>query len=103
MLAHEAGAIVTVHDPKAILNAQRVHPELGYEHSLEDAVRGAEILLHLTEWREYRSADPADLFNLVALPNIIDGRNVLDHDQWSQAGWDMLAPGRTLPLRVPVG
>ncbi|MBC7594072.1 MAG: UDP-glucose/GDP-mannose dehydrogenase family protein [Kineosporiaceae bacterium] len=103
VLAHEAGAIVTVHDPKAILNAQRVHPELGYEHSLEDAVRGAEILLHLTEWREYRSADPADLFNLVALPNIIDGRNVLDHGQWSQAGWDMLAPGRTLPLRVPVG
>ena len=102
VLAHKAGAIVTVHDPKAIANAESSHPELSYEYSLVEAVRGAEIILHLTEWREYRSADPAELIEVVALPNIIDGRNVLDNSLWSNAGWNMLAPGRTLPRRVPV-
>lgn len=96
LLMHEAGADVTVHDPKGIPNAKRSHPELSYEDSLNEAVRGAELILHLTEWREYRSANPAELRKLVAIPNIVDGRNVLDVELWKQAGWTMLAPGRTL-------
>ena len=95
-LLHEAGAIVTVHDPKGIPNAQRYAPELSYEPSLTEALRGAEVVLHLTEWREYRSANPAELAKLVAFPNVVDGRNVLDVEAWQNAGWTIRAPGRTL-------
>jgi UDPglucose 6-dehydrogenase len=91
-----AGATVTVHDPKGIPNARRAFPEYAYEARLTDAVRGAEVVLHLTEWREYRSVDPADLLDLVALPNIIDGRNVLDTELWAQSGWTVRALGRNL-------
>jgi UDPglucose 6-dehydrogenase len=95
-LLHQAGAQVTVHDPKGIPNAQRYAPELSYEASLTEALRGAEAVLHLTEWREYRSANPAELAKLVASPNVIDGRNVLDVEAWQNAGWTMRAPGRAL-------
>lgn len=95
-LLHKAGATVTVHDPKGIPNAQRYAPELAYEASLPVALAGAEVVLHLTEWREYRSANPADLVGMVADANIVDGRNVLDLDAWKAAGWTVRAPGRTI-------
>jgi UDPglucose 6-dehydrogenase len=94
-LLHQAGAQVTVHDPKGIPNAERYAPELSYEASLPAALDGAEVVLHLTEWREYRSVDPSELAALVASPNLIDGRNVLDLEAWKAAGWTVRAPGRT--------
>ena len=94
-LLHQAGAQVTVHDPKGIPNAERAAPELSYDANLSHALSGAEVVLHLTEWREYRSVNPAELIDLVAKPNIIDGRNVLDLDAWKTAGWNVRAPGRT--------
>jgi len=90
------GARVTVHDPKGIPNAQRAQPQLAYEADLIEAVRGADVVVHLTEWREYRAADPADLLAVVGAPNVVDGRNVLDVDLWRAAGWSMRAPGRDL-------
>jgi UDPglucose 6-dehydrogenase len=95
-LLKQAGADVTVHDPKGIPNAQKYAPELSYEANLSEAIRGAEAILHLTEWREYRSADPAELAKLVSLTNVIDGRNVLDVEAWQSAGWTIRAPGRSL-------
>lgn len=95
-LLYDAGASVTVHDPKGIPNARTYAPELSYETVLVDALRGAEAVLHLTEWREYRSVDPGELLTVVASPKIIDGRNVLDADLWKSAGWTIRAPGRTL-------
>jgi UDPglucose 6-dehydrogenase len=95
-MLHGQGAIVTVHDPKGIPNAQRAAPELSYNENLSEAVRGARLLVHLTEWREYRAIDPADLRELVTEANIIDGRNVLDVELWKSSGWSITAPGRVL-------
>jgi UDPglucose 6-dehydrogenase len=92
--ARAAGGRVTVHDPKAIPNAQRTRPDLDYAHSVEEACKGADVVLHLTEWQEYRDIDPAALKSLVATPAIIDGRNVLDADAWRAAGWTYRALGR---------
>ena len=94
-LLHEAGAQVVVHDPKGIENARRARPELTYEPVLFDALRGAEVVLHLTEWREYRAIDPEELCSVVANRYIIDGRNVLDLPLWRAAGWSTKALGRT--------
>ncbi|MFJ9829604.1 UDP-glucose dehydrogenase family protein [Streptomyces sp. NPDC101160] len=92
---HLQGGQVTVYDPKGMPNARRLFPTLGYADSALDAARGADVVLHLTEWREFRDAlDPAALAAVVSSPVILDGRNALDPARWREAGWTYRAMGR---------
>jgi UDPglucose 6-dehydrogenase len=91
---HGLGAIVSATDPEAIQNAQAKHPQLHFVADATEAVRDADIVLLLTEWREYRDLVPEDLADLVADKKIVDGRNVLDSRAWREAGWDYKAMGR---------
>ncbi|WP_422757330.1 UDP-glucose dehydrogenase family protein [Paenarthrobacter sp. C1] len=88
------GAVVTVTDPKALVNASRRFPELQYVQDVESALRHADIVLLLTEWQEYRELDPHMLSRIVASPRILDGRNVLDPAKWRAAGWQYRGLGR---------
>ncbi|ASU85526.1 UDP-glucose/GDP-mannose dehydrogenase family protein [Nocardiopsis gilva YIM 90087] len=88
------GATVTVYDPEALDNARQVHPELNYAHSMLEAVRDAEVVLLLTDWAEFRDADPDELAKMVAEPHIVDGRNALDPTHWRARGWTYRALGR---------
>jgi UDPglucose 6-dehydrogenase len=88
------GAAVTVYDPEAMVNARRMAPDLVYADSAIEAVTGADVVLHLTEWQEFREMDPAALAEVVAQRNIVDGRNALDPDIWRNAGWIYRALGR---------
>lgn len=92
---HAAGAAVTVHDPKAIANAKKRFPTMRFASSVEECIAGSDLVLHLTEWREYRDLDPKQLVSLVKSPRIIDGRNVLDRNRWKSAGWKFHALGRS--------
>lgn len=94
---HDEGANVRVHDPRALDNARAVHPGLNYTHEVEKAFEGCELVVHLTEWPEYRNLDAAQLSNLATTPQILDARNMLDIDYWRQSGWTVRAMGR--PLR----
>ena len=89
-----AGAIVTIHDPKAIAPAKKRFPALGFSEDIEGALNDADLVLHLTEWQVYRELDPAKMAKLVANPIIIDGRNALDREAWIAAGWKFRALGR---------
>jgi UDPglucose 6-dehydrogenase len=89
-----AGATVTIHDPKAIAPARKRFPALGFSEDIEGALKGADLVLHLTEWKIYRELDPAKMAKLVANPIIIDGRNALDREAWIAAGWKFRALGR---------
>lgn len=89
-----AGATVRVHDPKAMANAAARFPNLTYVQTAADAVRDADVVLHLTEWHEYRDLDPVDLISIVRNPHIIDGRLCLDVQRWRAAGWTYQALGR---------
>ncbi|MEK9520449.1 UDP-glucose dehydrogenase family protein [Streptomyces sp. NPDC087908] len=91
---HLQGGQVTVYDPKGMDNARRLFPTLGYADSALDAVRGADVVLHLTEWREFRELDPAALASVAASRVILDGRNALDAERWRAAGWTYRAMGR---------
>jgi UDPglucose 6-dehydrogenase len=91
---HDLGAIVTVYDPVAIPQARRAHPELGYAESAVEAVRDADVVLLLTEWPEFRDADPELLGTATAKRNIVDGRNALDPARWRAASWHYRALGR---------
>ncbi|MEU2180516.1 UDP-glucose dehydrogenase family protein [Streptomyces thermolilacinus] len=91
---HLQGGQVTVYDPKGMDNARRVFPTLGYAESALEAVRGADVVLHLTEWREFREVDPEKLGEVVNARIILDGRNALDAERWRAAGWTFRAMGR---------
>jgi len=90
-----AGATVVVHDPKGIEPARKRFPKLDFAPVVTDAVKNADLILHLTEWKEYRALDPAVISTLVKSKIIIDGRNVLDRELWRNAGWKFRALGRT--------
>jgi UDPglucose 6-dehydrogenase len=90
-----AGATVVVHDPKGIEPARKRFPNLDYQEKVTDAVKGADAILHLTEWKEYRELDPSVIGQLVKSKFIIDGRNALDRNKWRAAGWRFHALGRT--------
>ena len=88
------GAEVTVYDPQAMANARRLHPRLGYAASLTEAVRGADLVLLLTQWPQFQTMDPVEVGELVARRNLVDGRTVLDPARWRAAGWTYRALGR---------
>lgn len=88
------GAHVAVYDPQATDNARKIFPTLEYTESVVEACRKADVVLHLTEWAEFREIDPAQLGQVVAQRNIVDGRNCLDVDAWRAAGWTYHGLGR---------
>jgi UDPglucose 6-dehydrogenase len=88
------GADVRVHDPKAGDNAARAKPGLRIARSVEDAADGADIVLVLTDWDEFRAIDPVAFSDVVRTPCVLDGRLALDADKWRAAGWDVHALGR---------
>jgi UDPglucose 6-dehydrogenase len=91
---HLQGAQVTVYDPKATDNARKMYPTLSYADSALEAAQGVHVVLHLTEWPEFRELDPAQVAGIVAVPRIVDGRNALDAETWRAAGWTYRALGR---------
>jgi UDPglucose 6-dehydrogenase len=88
------GADVVVTDPAALENARRVWPELVYATTAVDACTKADVVLLLTEWREYRELDPVSLGGVVRSKHVLDGRNALDPQRWRSAGWTYRALGR---------
>lgn len=91
---HDHGARVTVHDPEALHGVRLRYPHLGTADKVETALVDADIVLHLTEWKEYREIDPQAVKALVKNPIIIDGRNVLDLETWANAGWAITYLGK---------
>jgi UDPglucose 6-dehydrogenase len=91
---HDLGAVVTVYDPVAMPAARRAHPELRYAGSAAEAAQDADVMLLLTEWDEFRDADPEVIGKFVNQRNIVDGRNALDPARWREASWHYRALGR---------
>jgi len=88
------GAQVRVYDPRANDTARVAFPTLVYAGSAVEACRDADLVLHLTEWPEFRRITPDDLDGVVHRRQIFDGRNVLDLEAWRAAGWTARALGR---------
>lgn len=92
---HGLGARVVVTDPQALSNARRVHPQLEYEPSLDLTLEGADAVLLVTEWNEYRrELSPEHAAQLVTSRVVVDGRNCLDPAVWRAAGWEYHGMGR---------
>ncbi|QEW00853.1 UDP-glucose/GDP-mannose dehydrogenase family protein [Microbacterium caowuchunii] len=92
---HGLGAWVTITDPAAIENARRIHPQLNYVDDRDEALRGADAVIVVTEWDEYRrQLSPEHAATLTQGRIVIDGRNCLDAAAWREAGWTYYGMGR---------
>lgn len=88
------GADVIAMDPEATSNARRAHPQLQYTTDLDEALRAADAVVVLTEWKVFREIDPAHASQLARGTFIVDGRNCLEPATWRSAGWDYRGMGR---------
>lgn len=93
----KAGAVVQAFDPEAMEETQRIYndqKELTLCGTKEQALKGADVLVVCTEWKEFRSPD----FDLIATalkePVIFDGRNLYEPDMLSRHGLVYYAIGR---------
>ena len=91
---HDLGAVVTVTDPKALDAVAKVRPDLPTEADPIRALTGADVVVLVTEWKDFVQLDPAEVAAVVNRPAIIDGRNALDPQRWRDAGWDYSGLGR---------
>ncbi len=94
LTVQRGGAAVRVYDPQAMNNARRDYPTLAYAPSAVAAAVDADVVLHLTEWAEFRDMHPSVLSQVVAGRRIVDGRNALDRELWRAEGWVYRALGR---------
>ena len=75
----QSGCTVRVHDPVAMDEARRrLGPAIEYAADIYDSVTGADVLFHVTEWKEYRMPDWQKIGSLMKHPLLIDGRGVFD-------------------------
>jgi len=92
----EAGATVTAHDPAAIAEARRVIGDgIRYAASNYEALEGADALVVVTDWNEYRHPDFGRIKAALRKPIVIDGRNLYDHDRMKQMGFSYDSVGRS--------
>ncbi|MBK1702722.1 UDP-glucose dehydrogenase family protein [Thiococcus pfennigii] len=93
----QAGARVQAFDPVAMDEARRLYgerPDLTLTDDAMAAVEGADALVIVTEWTQFRSPDFAELRRLLKEPVLFDGRNVLDSKQAVAAGLTYFSIGR---------
>jgi len=90
----EQGAKVRAFDPEGMNEARKLMPEVEYCASAEDAMSGADCLLLLTEWNEFRALDPRRIKALLGKPVVVDLRNVYNPGEMRGAGLTYTSIGR---------
>jgi UDPglucose 6-dehydrogenase len=90
-----AGATVVAHDPVAMTEAQhRLGDRVTFAPSSYDAVSGADALVVVTDWNEYRHPDFARIKESLRRPVIVDGRNLYALDRMQRMGFTYHSIGR---------
>jgi UDPglucose 6-dehydrogenase len=99
------GAVVRAYDPEAIEKAKAVLPEVTYCTDAYQAAEGADAILIVTEWDEFRQMDWNRLLSTVEQPLVIDGRNIFSPEEMSRKGFRYVSVGRVdvSPAQSAVG
>jgi UDPglucose 6-dehydrogenase len=90
----KAGAAVRAFDPAAMENTKALFPQLHYAKDAYDCAAGADFVVLLTEWNEFRALDLETLAQAVRSKTMIDLRNVYDPRELRAAGWSYTGVGR---------
>ena len=88
------GAVVRATDPEAMERSRAIFPELGYSADPYQVAHGADALLLLTEWEQFRRLDWKQIRNQMARPLVIDARNMLRPAEMKALGFEYLSFGR---------
>lgn len=91
---NDRGAVLRVHDPVAMPNTRKVHPDLYYANDPIDACNGADALIVCTEWAPYKQADLAKVKATLKVPMIFDGRNCIDRKRAGELGMTLFGIGK---------
>ncbi len=94
----DAGATIVAYDPEAMVEAKNhMGDSIAYAESSLDALDGADALLVVTEWNEFRSPDFEAIRQRLERPVIFDGRNIYDPNELAALGFEYYCIGRGKP------
>ncbi len=94
------GATVTAYDPIAMENTKRIFPQIGYAKNAFDAANGADAVVVVTEWNEFKQINLEKLRETMKGTLVFDGRNLYDPQKMKRLGFQYVCVGR--PTDVPV-
>ena len=89
-----AGAVIRAFDPEGMVEAQKLMPDLTYCSDAYETMMGAEALVLLTEWNEFRGLDLVRVGQLLVNPLVIDLRNIYQPLEMAAAGLCYVSVGR---------
>jgi UDPglucose 6-dehydrogenase len=90
----ERGATVRAYDPVAMGEAGKVLPKVSYAEDEYEAVTGADALVFVTEWNQFRALDMGRIRDLMKSPRIADLRNIYDPADMRELGFEYVGVGR---------
>ncbi len=88
------GACISATDPQAVERTRSLFPDITYAADAYETAKGAEALLILTEWPEFRALDWKRIRGLMMRPLVLDGRNLLDPARMADLGFEYHSFGR---------
>ena len=90
----KSGAKIRAYDPAAERPARKILPEIDFCSGVYDAIEGADAIVFITEWPEFRDIDLIKARKLVKQPYLFDGRNIYDPKRMREAGFKYMGIGR---------
>jgi len=93
----QAGASIHAYDPEAMAEAEQLLPDVTWCPNAYSAMQGADVLVILTEWNEFRALDLDRVKQVLASPVIVDLRNIYEPGAMAAAGFEYFSVGRPTP------
>lgn len=90
----DAGASVIAYDPVAMEEAKRKELPVEYAEDAMSALKDADALVVVTEWKEFKEVDVDQIKEHIAVPNVVDGRNIFDPVVMREKGFNYVGVGR---------
>ena len=90
----EDGAAIRAYDPVAKAEAMKLLPEVFYADDEYTAVKGADALVFVTEWNQFRALDMTRIRDLMKTPKIADLRNIYEPEDMRELGFEYVGVGR---------
>jgi len=90
----DEGAKIRAYDPVARQEAMKVLPDIDYADDEYTAVKGADALVFVTEWNQFRALDMIRIRDLMTTPKIADLRNIYEPEDMREFGFEYVGVGR---------
>ena len=96
-----AGAQIRAFDPEGMAEAKKLMPDIGYCSNSYETMAGADALVLVTEWNEFRALDLNRVKGLLKTPTVIDLRNIYKPAEMAAAGFFYTSVGRPSSASTP--